>query len=160
MGSIWCQSKEYFLEVVGGILGTLLIAVFVVTTTNRQSGWPLLAASYRIQQNPRAMQWRLVSARMGNGVMVVTYRAAINIGADNGGLYLSMFLLFRIGTPPLFIPWEHLSVKPPESPMSGVEFRFLAAPSVFLRVSRSLGAAILTHMPTNSQFSHGTGRPI
>lgn len=94
---------------------------------------------------------------MGNGVTVVPYRAAINIGADNAGLYLSMFLLFRLGTPSLFIPWEHLSVKPPESPTSGVEFRFLAAPSVFLRVGRSLGAAILTHMPTNSKLGHGTG---
>lgn len=140
------------MEIAGGTLGVFLIAVLVVTTTNRQSGWPLLAAFYRIPQTPRAMQWRFVSARMGNGVTVVPYRAAINIGADNAGLYLSMFLLFRLGTPPLFIPWEHLSVKPSVGP-SSVEFRFLAAPTVFLRVGRSLGAAILSQMPSNSKFS-------
>ena len=35
---------------------------------------------------------------------------ALTPGADPLGLYLAVWLLFRIGHPPLFVPWSEISV--------------------------------------------------
>lgn len=78
------------------------------------------------------------------------YRAALNVGADTQGLHLSMFPLLSIGAPALLIPWQQLTVNIPEDGSArDLEFRFRAAPSVFLRINKGLGAAILAHKPTH-----------
>ena len=38
------------------------------------------------------------------------YNNCLTIGADPGGLYLSLLVFFRIGHPPLFIPWTEISL--------------------------------------------------
>jgi hypothetical protein len=35
----------------------------------------------------------------------------LTVGADPSGLYLSVMFLFRIGHPPLFLPWHEVSVR-------------------------------------------------
>jgi hypothetical protein len=85
-----------------------------------------------------------------SGSSIVPYRAALNIGADTQGLHLSMFPLLRIGAPALLIPWRQLTVAVPEDGSArNLEFRFRAAPSVFLRINKDLAAAILAHRSTN-----------
>ena len=38
------------------------------------------------------------------------YNNVLTIGADRTGLYLSTVFFFRIGHPPLFIPWTEISL--------------------------------------------------
>lgn len=133
------------LVVVGAIC---LIGLLVIFTSNRDAGWHLLAAAYKNKGSSKSIQWRFVSARMGNGSSYVPYRAALNIGSDTQGLHLSMFPLLSIGAPALLIPWEELTANTPEdSSTRYLEFRFRAVPSVFLRINKGLGVAILAHKP-------------
>lgn len=91
---------------------------------------------------------------MGSGSAFVPYRTALNIGADTQGLHLSIFPLLSIGAPALLIPWQQLTVNIPEDASARyLEFRFCAAPSVFLRIDKGLGAAILAHKPTHNHES-------
>ncbi len=39
------------------------------------------------------------------------YNNCLTIGADPSGLYLTLLFLFRIGHPPLFIPWSEISFR-------------------------------------------------
>ena len=52
--------------------------------------------------------------------------------------------------PGLLIPWEELTANAPDggSPRY-LEFRFRAVPSVFLRISKGLGVAILAQRPNH-----------
>ena len=133
-----------------GVVVTCLIGLFVVFTSNRDAGWNLLATAYKNKGSSKSIQWRFVSARMGNGSSYVPYRAALNIGADAQGLHLSMFPLLSIGAPALLIPWQQLTVNTPEDGSTRyLEFRFRAVPSVFLRINKGLGVAILAHKPNH-----------
>jgi len=38
------------------------------------------------------------------------YHNCANFGADEAGLYMAVFPLFRIGHAPLFIPWSEIQV--------------------------------------------------
>lgn len=138
------------MEILVALVATCLIGLFVVFTANRDAGWQLLATSYKNQEPSKPIQWRFVSARMGNGSSLVPYRASLNIGADTQGLHLSIFPLLRIGAPALFIPWQQLIVNIPEDASTrDLEFRFRATPSVYLRINKALGAAVLAHKPTH-----------
>ncbi len=39
------------------------------------------------------------------------YNNCLTIGVDTAGLYLSPLFFFRIGHPPLFIPWTEISLR-------------------------------------------------
>jgi len=39
------------------------------------------------------------------------YKSCLTIGADSAGLYLSPLFFFRIGHPPLCIPWTEISFR-------------------------------------------------
>ena len=139
-----------FLEIAGCILGTLLVGLLILVAANAQSGWRLLAEPYTCFETIETKQWRFISARMGSGGSFVSFRACLNIGADRAGVYLSLFPLFRLGNPPLFIPWHHLSLEVREGFLSSeMLFHFREAPSVSLCLKESLGQEILTHAPEN-----------
>ncbi len=143
------NSERNAVGILVGVGLTCLIGLFVIFTSNRDAGWRLLAAAYKNKESSKSIQWRFVSARMGNGSSYVPYRAALNIGSDTHGLHLSMFPLLSIGAPALLIPWEELTANMPEGGSTrDLEFRFRAAPSVFLRINKGLGAAILANKPT------------
>jgi len=131
-------------KIIIAILGTLLIALSALLSAISQSGWRRLAEFYRSGRSSKPIRWRFVSARMGYGSAVVPFRAALNLGADGNGVSLSLFPLFRLGAPPLFVPWEHLSVESDDT--SGwMQFRFRDAPDVVLRLQRPLGQEILAY---------------
>ena len=68
--------------------------------------WRLLGQRFRLQGEftgpTRAMQ----SARLRFGT---NYNNVLTIGADQNGLFMVPFVLFRMGHPPLFIPWTEIS---------------------------------------------------
>lgn len=71
-------------------------------------GWSQLSEYYRTDQpfSGKIRRWQSGSMRWGTN-----YGNCLNIGANSEGLYLSVMFLFRTGHPPLFIPWEDISVE-------------------------------------------------
>jgi hypothetical protein len=43
------------------------------------------------------------------------YRHVLNVGSDRIGVYLGVLFLFRVGHPPLFIPWTDIIVEQPKT---------------------------------------------
>jgi hypothetical protein len=71
---------------------------------------------------------------------MMSYNNCLTVGSNPEGLYLAVLFLFRVGHPPLFVPWQDISV------MTGklllwewTEFRFRQAPGVWLRLYGGLG---------------------
>ena len=102
----------------------------------RIGGWAALAAAYSHSGEFQGERLRFQTAQMRWGT---NYGGCLTIGANHRGLFLSVLFLFRIGHPPLFIPWTDISVSDPKGRwFSYVELRFRRAPSIPLRVSEQL----------------------
>jgi hypothetical protein len=62
------------------------------------------------------------------------------MGASPRALHLSVFFLFRVGHPPLHIPWGDISAKDTHWLLGrGYELHFRLAPEVKMRVPMQLG---------------------
>lgn len=85
-------------------------AVWCVTAllTGKMSGWAILGRRFITTFPFPGQVWRWKSARMRWGA---NYNNSLTIGADPTGLYLSMLFFFRIGHPPLFVPWPEISFR-------------------------------------------------
>jgi hypothetical protein len=117
------------------------------------SGWRDLAAVYRSEQ---PFDGRLFWMRSGTMRYRTNYRNALNIGVSSTGLYLSVFFMFRIGHPPLFIPWSDVSVSEGRKYfLSGTTkvLTFTKAPGVTLELwekqAHQLKMAAEEHWPDN-----------
>ena len=73
------------------------------------TGWRDLALAYRAQEPFSGERFRFRSGRMRMGM---GYNNMLTVGTNMYGLYLAVFLPFRIGHPPLFIPWSDISAEP------------------------------------------------
>lgn len=103
-------------------------------------GWLELGRTYKALLKFDGQIFRLQHAYMR---FLTSYRAAVSVGASPKGLYLAVFFLFRFCHPPLFIPWQDISVR--QSKFLWIrlyEFEFRQAPSVRLRLREKLGKKI------------------
>ena len=118
-------------------LGVLWIGVTVLIA--RLSGWATLADVYRFSEHFNGYRWRFQRAQMRWGM---SYNG-LTVGMNEKGLYLSVFFLFRMGHPPLFIPWRDISVSVKQGLLgSYMEFRFRRALFVPFWVTEGLGRGI------------------
>jgi hypothetical protein len=76
---------------------------------SRIGGWSSLAKHYRDDQvrdlthlAEEVTWYRMRSVSMG----ISNYSSCVTLGASKTGLRLSVMFLFRVGHPPLFIPWS------------------------------------------------------
>jgi hypothetical protein len=74
---------------------------------SRVSGWARLARRFRSDSRFPGPAWGWQSARMAP---LCNYNHCLTFGANASGLYMSIMLLFRIGSPPLLIPWPEVTV--------------------------------------------------
>jgi hypothetical protein len=75
------------------------------------SGWNRLSRRFRHKGPFYGETWPFRSARMRK---LIHFGSALTLGADESGLYMAVFPLFRIGNPPLLIPWSEISIIPGE----------------------------------------------
>jgi hypothetical protein len=75
------------------------------------SGWSLLSKRFRHRGAFYGETWPFRSARMRG---LIHFGSALTIGADESGLYMAVFPLFRVCNPPLLIPWSEISIIPGE----------------------------------------------
>jgi hypothetical protein len=95
-------------------------------------GWGELARYYRLQNPFDDKRWHCRSGRMR---WTARYNGCLTIGAGSRGLYLAVLFLFRVGHPPLLIPWGDISVKTGKTLWwNWTEFRFRQAPGVYLKI--------------------------
>jgi hypothetical protein len=102
----------------------------------RASGWKALAEAYPLQSDPTGTKLRFQSATLR---WSSNYTGLVQIGCDSQGLYLSIFLLFRIGHPPMFIPWGDIRTESRGGLVPGLTLRFSRKPGVPFTISRALG---------------------
>jgi hypothetical protein len=70
----------------------------------------------------------------------MNYGGCINVGVNQNGLYLSVVFLFRLGHPPLFIPWPDISKMKKRAFFffKQVELRFAKCPRIPFVISQRL----------------------
>jgi len=81
---------------------------FVCYIIGQLSGWVLLSRRFRDSGAFYSYRWPFQSVRMRT--LWGKYNNCANFGADETGLYMAVFPLFRIGHAPLFIPWSEIHV--------------------------------------------------
>lgn len=98
-------------------------------------GWARLAEDYRANSAFEGQRWRFQSAsmRLGTG-----YSNVLTVGAGPEGMSLEVFLLFRIGHPPLLIPWSDIVKRGEPSWFKGQVLVFAKAPEIKVRFSKGL----------------------
>jgi hypothetical protein len=81
-------------------------------------GWHSLASRYRAEESEgeAGERFRFVSGSLGARFLPVSYNSCLFVTVNERGFGLSVLVLFRIFSPPLFIPWtEVTSVEPKRS---------------------------------------------
>jgi hypothetical protein len=91
------------IAVVGGI-------VFMGAAFSLVGGWSELAQKYRSRKRLRGTLFSFATMRLTGGMISVSYRACVFVRLSSEGLSMAVFPLFRLGSPPLFIPWEALHI--------------------------------------------------
>ena len=92
---------EYFLPVF------LLMWVTICYVLSKMSGWGELAKQYGTNEHLNGERWRFRSALMR---ATVSYGGCLFFTANRQGLGVSILFPFRIGHPPIFIPWENFII--------------------------------------------------
>lgn len=124
------RPEYFFLAFAGLWIGISITLAWI-------GGWTSLAQVYRLTESFEGDRRWFQSAQMR---WRVNYGSCLIVGANAKGLYLAILFPFRIGHPPLFIPWGDISIRRKEGFLfNTLEFRFRRAPEIPLRVSERLG---------------------
>jgi hypothetical protein len=114
------------------ILSSLLLSVL--------SGWSRLAKHYSSQVEFKGRKWRHQSGYMG----LIIYRRALTIGSDSAGFFLATPNFLRMGHPPLFIPWDEITVAEREVyRYFDIRFAFPRVPGATLQITRKLSDQLI-----------------
>ena len=79
--------------------------VVVSAVLGHLSGWATLAASFRAEKTIDGERFRFLSGSIGKRFLPVSYSNCLFVTVGSQGLYLSILFPFRMGSPPLFVPW-------------------------------------------------------
>ena len=119
------------------LVTTWIVAEYVISLAG---GWRLLAQRFRIQGDFLGQKWKMQSARMRT---LANYNNVLTVGADNAGLFIVPFLLFRAWHAPLFIPWVEITVRnKTRLNFSFVELRLGRSEQLPLTINARLAARI------------------
>ncbi len=143
----WCHAepqRETRIESIFRQYFILFFAAFwcgIVALISSMSGWRELSRIYRATASPDGKRFWFQSASMRRGT---NYGNCLILWVNPNGIYLSLFIPFRIGHPPLFIPWPDVSMKEKQAFFffKQVELRFSKCPSIPFVISRRLMSRI------------------
>lgn len=135
------------------ILFFIILWMGVCKLISATGGWKILARDYRANSLFSGRKLWLNSAALRRWT---NYSNCVNIGVNKYGLYLSILPIFRIGHPPLFIPWTDISTEVVSRRLllDVVKFSFAKQPEVPMILSKKLADRIFK-MQQDSQ--HGVG---
>lgn len=114
---------------------------------SRISGWRALAEVYHSDSPFEGKRWRMQNASLRWGV---NYGYCINVGVNHSGIHLCPVFLFRIGHPPLFVPWSDVSTKLEKELFVGqvVRLVFSGKTGIPFRIRKTLAHKIRTAFGT------------
>jgi hypothetical protein len=116
----------------------LLVSLWVSITLAlaHLGGWRSLAREYRATSGFGGRRFHFQSARLGGWV---GYNGSLTAGSDVFGLHLSVWSIFRMGHPPLLIPWQEVSVSIEKHRWISVAvLTFARNPGITVRITRHL----------------------
>ena len=104
-------------------------------------GWRILGRDYRAAAPFDGKKLWFKSAGMRYWT---NYNNCLIVGANTYGLYLAVIAIFRVGHPPLFIPWAEISTEEGSRRLFGdfVKFKFAKQPDVPVIFSEKFAARI------------------
>jgi hypothetical protein len=103
------------------------------------SGWRRLAAHYAAAMPAAGLRFRFRSAKSG----VIRYNHCLNFAIAPNGLHIWLLAPFRLGSPPLLVPWTDISARPVRELLFGcIALSFARAPGVRMRIATGLGEQI------------------
>ncbi len=113
-------------------------------------GWRRLGTRYACPDPISGTTWQFRSAAMSSrpdaffGFLRVSYGRCLKVIANENGLRLSIWFLFRLGHPPLFIPWSDILVSQERwfFFLKMVRFTFSQEPSVAMWIEIGLARKI------------------
>ena len=117
------------------VIGFVILWLTVCYLISIVGGWSRLAKEYRSDSRVDGRRWSFQSGSMRFGT---SYTNVLTVGAGEAGLSLSMFILFRVGHPPLLIPWSDLRKHDASGWFRGQRLTSTKAPSVVLRFRSGL----------------------
>jgi len=136
------------LVIFAAVLGIPAVWAVLMLAISRFGGWGALAEVYTTRDGFQGKRWRFESARFrGLG----RYNGCLTFGANPRGLYLATFLPFRIGHPPLFIPWEDVTM---------TRTTFFMFPHVELKFRRVEGRPLLVRTKLGEMLAAEAGMPL
>jgi hypothetical protein len=113
-------------------------------------GWSRLVEYYQSQSEFKGKKWHLRSGRLG----LISYNNCLTIGSNYYGLYLAVLPLFRVGHPPLLIPWSDITTAEHKGLIfSYLDFTFAKVSSITFRVPRKLGDLVVSARIDSSYIS-------
>ncbi len=84
-----------------------IIWIAICILLSRISGWHKLAQKYLCIDFVSGEKWQFRSAKLRYSV---GYIGCVNFVANREGLGISIFFVFRVGHPPLFIRWTDIEI--------------------------------------------------
>ena len=140
--------KQYLPYIIPLYIVTLW--TFVTYWIALTAGWRLLAQRFRQQGVFMGQRWNMQSARMR---WMARYNNALTVGADETGLFLVPFILFRLWHPALFVPWVEISA------LDGTELFFFKYVELRLGRSENVPFRIRPGLAEKLQAAAGKGWP-
>lgn len=134
----------------GAGLAVLIIAFWCLLCYlgSWMSGWRALARRYRSEQEFQGERWRFQSGKMRWNT---NYANCLTLGANRDGLYLAVLFLFRVGQPPLYIPWNEIAVQQERRWfLWRTRFALGNETQIPLWINRRLGDRILEYQPAGA----------
>ena len=106
-------------------------------------GWFALARKFRCENEFEGKKFRFCSAYMR---FFCHYGSVLTLGTASTGLYMAIFPIFRVGHPPLLIPWSEVTVLKGETGIVFKRRRLLLGreESIPLSISNSLAEDLRT----------------
>jgi hypothetical protein len=132
-----------FFFVTQGALGFYILA--------RMSGWNRLSKRFRYRGTFYGETWPFRSARMGP---LIRFGCALTMGADESGVYMAVFPLFRICHPPLLVPWSEVSI------ISGERGLIVKKRLLFLGRQEAVALNISSSLAENLKEAAGKAWPV
>ena len=118
-----------------------LIGIWAVISFAVSGAWRSLARSYPDDRRPIREVFRFKSAQFRSWA---SYNNCVNFSADQQGIRLSVVFLFRVGHPPISIPWSDVLFKPASAtPPNRAVLTFRKNPDVPVTVNRPLAERLL-----------------
>ncbi len=110
--------------------------VLICLGLSNMGGWKNLAESYPGKKTFFGKQFTMRDGYLGKA----HYRTLLTLGANSRGLHISVLFAFRIGHPPIFIPWSDISAKHKKRLMiyNMVELTFAKNPERRLEITYDL----------------------